>query len=88
MFKRKRTDIKLDGKTIRLSAEIDMSVDPNETRVQPNTGDPWIDFGFWLEAVSFMAYQAMRAQGWNEKQIKAYIHDYLDKTLNTYTIKK
>lgn len=64
-----------------------MSVTPNETRIQPTTGDPWVDFGYWLEATSFMAKQAMEVQGWDEKKIKTYMREYFDKAVGDYEIK-
>ena len=44
---------------IKLEAEIDFTTTPNETRVKPIDGDPWDDFGYWLEVTGFMAYQAV-----------------------------
>jgi hypothetical protein len=78
---RKKTNI------IKLSGEIDTSTTPSETRIQPTTGDPWVDFGYWLEATSFMARQAMDAQDWDEKKIKEYMQKYFDEAINDYALK-
>ena len=73
---------------IQLYAEIDMSVTPNETRVTPIEGDPWNDFGYWLEVTSFMAYQAMKVREWDEEQIQTYVRDWLSKSLKDYKVKR
>lgn len=81
MFKKKKD-------TIRLIGNIDMSTKPAEIRIQPTTGDPWVDFGYWLEVTGFMAKQAMLAQNWDEKKIKSYIQEYLDRTISDYSVEK
>ena len=69
---------------IKLSGEID--VPNNIVRINPTSGDQWEDFGYWLEATSFMAQQAMLNKGWNEAQMKKYVQDYLDKAFVTYSV--
>lgn len=80
MFKnKKRTD-----DVIKLSGTIDI---PNDlVRIDPTSGDQWTDFGYWLEATSFMAKQAMHNKGWNEAQMKKYIQTYLEKAFVTYSV--
>jgi hypothetical protein len=78
MFKKKRSG------TIKLSGEID--VPNNIVKINPTSGDQWKDFGYWMEATSFMAKQAMLNKGWDETQMKKYIQDYIDKAFVTYTV--
>lgn len=80
MFKNK----KRAGNIIELSGKID--IPNNLIRVDPSSGDQWTDFGYWLEATSFMAKQAMLNKGWSEVQMKKYIRDYLEKAFVTYSI--
>ena len=79
MFKKKEV--------IKLSGEIDMSANPTEIRIKPTKGDPWVDFGYWLEATSFMAKQAMNIQEWDVNQMKKYMADYFDSALQDYEVK-
>ena len=74
-------------KKIKLEAEIDFTTVPNETRVKPVEGDPWNDFGYWLEVTGFMAFQAMKYREWNEKRIQDYVAGYIGKCLKDYKIK-
>ena len=78
MFTKKRNEI------VKLSGEIDIT--NNITRINPTSGDLWKDFGYWMEATSFMAKQAMLNNGWSEAQMKKYIQDYLDKAFVTYAV--
>lgn len=78
MFKKKHDGI------IKLSGKIDM---PNNiVKIDPTSGDQWKDFGYWLEATSFMAKQAMLNKGWSEAQMKEYIQTYLEEAFVTYSI--
>lgn len=75
---------------IKLEAEIDLSKEPAETRVRPNSDGEnamWDDFGYWLEVTGFMAYQAMKYREWNEERIVKYATDYFRKCINDYKIK-
>ena len=81
MFRKKKRDNNL----IKLSGEIVMN--ENLVRIEPTSGDPWVDFGYWLEATSFMAKQAMVSRGWTKEEIKKYTQDYLNETLKTYELK-
>jgi hypothetical protein len=71
----------------KLEGEIDLSVEPNETRIKPILGDIWQDFGFWLEATGFMAYQAMKYREWNEEKTAEYVKNYIVKCLKDYKLK-
>jgi len=81
MFKKQTAMLKLQG-------EIDTASKPAEIRITPTSGNVWEDFGYWLEAVNFMAYQAMLSQGWDKQQILDYIHDYLAESLEDVSLKK
>lgn len=72
---------------IKLEGEIDLRQETAETRIKPIDGDVWSDFGYWLEATGFMAYQAMKYREWNEEQVIKYATDYFRKCLNDYKIK-
>jgi|TARA_R100001530_G_scaffold116143_1_gene83175 hypothetical protein len=72
---------------IKLEGEIDLTVTPNETRIKPIDGDYWNDFGYWLEATGFMAYQAMKYREWSEEEIIKYSADYIKKCIRDYKIK-
>lgn len=74
-------------KIVKLTGEIDKSVLPVEIRIKPTTGDAWTDFGYWLEALNFMAYQAALEQGWNKKQTLDYVMKYLDKSFDDINAK-
>lgn len=69
----------------KLEGEIDL--EKNETRIKPIVGEPWQDFGFWLEATGFMAYQAMKVKGWNEEQIAEYSKIFITKCVKDYQVK-
>jgi len=73
---------------IQLEAEIDFTKTPVETRVKPIEGDPWSDFGYWLEVTGFMAYQAMKYREWDEEKIIKYATDYFRKCINDYKVKR
>ncbi len=72
---------------IKLEAEIDLTVEPNETKVKPIDGEPWNDLGYWLEVTGFMAYQAMKYREWNEEKMAQYCKEYIEKCLKDYRIK-
>lgn len=73
---------------IKLEAEIDLTKNPNETRVKPIDNNCWNDFGYWLEVVGFMAYQAMKYREWSEQQILDYSRQYIEKCIKDYKIKR
>ena len=70
---------------IKLEAEIDLTTD--ETRVKQISGDMWEDFGFWLEATGFLAWQAMKYKEWNEEKMEEYVKEYIGKCLRDYKLK-
>lgn len=72
---------------IQLFAEIDLTKTPNETRVMPIDNDPWNDFGYYLEVVGFMAFQAMKYREWSEEKILDYSLEYLEKCIKDYQFK-
>ena len=51
------------GDVIKIAATVDLSVSPPEVRIEPVAGDPWKDYGYWLEAVAVMAQYAPDSQG-------------------------
>lgn len=73
---------------IKLEAEIDLTVTPNETRVKPIDNEPWNDLGYWLEVTGFMSYQAMKYKEWSEEKMAEYVKDYIVKCLRDYKIKR
>jgi hypothetical protein len=75
------------SKTIKLSGKIVTKTEPTEIRIKPTTGDVWTDFGYWLEATNFMAYQAMQEQGWDKNKMLQYISEYLNNSLDDISIK-
>ena len=75
-------DVSMFKKALKLQGEIDTSVIPTEIRIRPTSGDVWVDFGCWLEALNFMAHQAGMSKGWNKKQTLEYITKYLNKSLD------
>ncbi len=76
----------MENKIYKLEAEVDLTKEPNETRVRPIVGDIWEDFGFWLEVTGFMAYQAMKYREWNKEQMSEYMKDYFNKCLKDYKL--
>jgi hypothetical protein len=72
---------------IKLSGVIDTNIQPTEIRIKPTTGDAWEDFGHWLEAINFMAYQAMLQQGMTKEEMIRYISKYLDEALEDINVK-
>ena len=74
------------AEVIKIEATIDQSVSPPEVRVEPIAGDPWRDFGYWLEAVAVMAQYARDSQGWDNERILDYTRDYLAKAVGDYTL--
>jgi len=76
---------KAEGK-VQLLAELD--IEKGECRVAPIEGDPWNDFGYWLEVTGFMAYQAMKYREWNEQQILDYLETYIRDCISNYKIKR
>lgn len=71
---------------IKLEAEIDLTKEPNETRVK-SIDDPWMDFGYWLEVLGFMAHQAMKYREWSKERTIEYAKDYLERAMDDYKIK-
>lgn len=69
---------------IKLEGEIDLRQNPPETRIKPIDNNEWDDFGYWLEATGFMAYQAMKYREWDETKIIQYATDYFRKCLKDY----
>ncbi len=70
---------------IRLQADIKVIKDGSaEVAVVPTTGDIWTDFGYWLEATAFMAYQAAQSKNWPNEKILQYCNDYLAKAIKDY----
>ena len=80
MFRNKKSTDQI----VTLSGEID--IPNNIIKIKPTSDDQWLDFGYWLEATSFMAKQAMLNQGWSEAEMKKYVQDYLDKAFVTYDV--
>jgi hypothetical protein len=74
-------------KIIKLEAEIDLTKDQAETRVKKIEG-VWEDFGYFLEATGFLAYQAMKYREWDEDKIIQYSTDYFRKCLADYKVKR
>jgi hypothetical protein len=72
---------------IKIEATVDLSVSPPQVRVEPVAGDPWKDFGYWLEAVAVMAQYARDAQGWDNEQILDYTRDYLAKAVGDFDLR-
>jgi hypothetical protein len=64
-----------------------LSVSPPQVRVEPVAGDPWKDFGYWLEAVAVMAQYARDAQGWDNERILDYTRDYLAKAVGDFNLR-
>ena len=70
---------------IKLEGEIDLTKPDNEVRIKSNDGI-WEDFGYWMEATGFMAYQAMKYKEWSEYQMIDYMKDYFVKCLRDYRL--
>lgn len=45
------------------------------------SGDKWVDLGYWLEGVSFMANQAMQSQNMSKSEMIDYITKYLQESV-------
>lgn len=73
---------------IKLSGVIDTNIQPAEIRIKPSSGDTWEDFGYWLEAVNFMAYQAMLKQGMTKAEMIQYISKYLNESIDDIKVKE
>ena len=71
---------------VKLEAELVIG-EPGSVRVEPTSGDPWIDFGYWLEAAAFMARLAMEDRGWGEAEIVDYVQQYLARAIPDYEVK-
>lgn len=68
----------------KLKAKIDVSVEPNEIRVKPISGNIWEDLGYWLEVAGFMSYQAMEYRRWGKEEMADYVKEYIIKCLDGY----
>ncbi len=68
---------------IELHAVINMTKRPNECRVQA-IENPWTDFGYFLEATSFLAVLAMKQRAKSKKEILQYIRDYCERAMSDY----
>ena len=75
------------NRIIKLEGELDLTIEPNETRIKPISGDPWEDFGYWLEATGFMAYQAMKMREWNDERVAEYAKKFILSCVNDYKVK-
>lgn len=73
-----------DLKPIQLRAEIDLSVEPNECRIQAINGSPWSDLGYWLEAVGWLATSAMTEKEMTEDEMADYVRQYVLRCLKDY----
>jgi hypothetical protein len=71
---------------VKIVATVDESQSPPEVRIEPIAGDPWTDFGYWLEAFSVMAQYARDSQGWDNEKILQYTRDYLAKSIGDYNL--
>ncbi len=69
---------------VKLSGTIDTT--SGIVKITSTTEDQWTDFGYWLEATSFMAKYAMVDKGWSEDKMKKYVQKYLDKAFTTYSV--
>ena len=73
--------------SIKLSGIIYANIQPTEIRIKPTTGDAWEDFGYWLEAINFMAHQAMLQQDMSKDEMIKYMTKYLDESLDDINVK-
>ena len=73
-----------DLKPIRIEAEIDLSIEPNECRIKAIHGSPWEDLGYWLEAVGWLATSAAKEKGMTNDEMADYARNYILKCLKDY----
>ena len=48
----------------------------------------WTDFDFWLQAMGFMTYRAMKYQEWPKEKILKYVNEYLGSCIEAHINKK
>jgi uncharacterized Zn finger protein len=76
-----------ERQTIVLIAEIDISKKPrSEIEVVTMTGDPWVDFGYYLEVCGFLLKQASDITGKSVDELVKYSADYLKRAAEDYTV--
>ena len=69
---------------VRLMAEIDMSIEPNECRIAAIHGTPWADLGYWLEATGWLATSAAKEKKMTNDEMADYCRQYILKCLIDY----
>ena len=67
---------------IDLEARIDLR--RNAVFVKPNSGDIWIDFGYWLEVTGTVAAAVRKNKGWSQIRILWYMLGYFRKCLRYF----
>jgi len=68
---------------IKLEAELDTTKQPCECRIKA-IENPWMDFGYFLEATAFLAVLAMKQKARSKKEILQYIRDYCERAMSDY----
>ena len=70
-------------KKVSLKGSMKMVEDGSRAAIEIRaiTGDKWIDLGYWLEGVSFMANQAMQSQNMSKSEMIDYIAKYLQESV-------
>lgn len=61
---------------IKLNAEVQMDK-KHAVNVFASHPDFWTDFGFWLEAMGFITYRAMKYQEWSKEKILKHVSEQI-----------
>jgi hypothetical protein len=71
---------------IKFEAEIDFGSSPAQVKIKA-IENPWTDFGYLLEIMSFMSRVVMDHEEMTKEQIMDYTSQYLEKAIPTYKAK-
>lgn len=67
---------------IDISARIDLK--RNAVFIKPNTGDLWVDFGYWLEVTGTLAAAVKRKRNWSQLRLFWYMFKYYRECLKDF----
>ena len=53
-----------------------------------SVGDPWDDFGYYLEVLGFITFRASKFREWDLERTIKYAEQYIRKAANDYEFPK
>ena len=74
-------------KVVRVQADVETQR-KNAVRLYGISPEFWTDFDFWLQAMGFMTYRAMKYQEWPKEKILKYVNEYLGSCIEAHINKK